>query len=187
MTTPVNYPRKSFIKLTADVKSSYQDGKNNFYLITLSTSRKCFLDQMALMHIYVRRAKFHSQVLFVNKIRRICTLRMGILFDSNVLGIWKCKMSQLDNFKTPVVTTLKRHYTCSHSQGTGKPKWTNQKWKKKNTKRPLCGRKGVRANIKLGFDFTSDCLKKMAGDYLASLKAKKRTKRNSKPEHYLWH
>lgn len=131
MTTLVNYPRKSFIKLTADVKSSYQDGKNNFYLITLSTSRKCFLDQMALMHIYVRRAKFHSQVLFVNKIRRICTLRMGILFDSNVLGIWKCKMSQLDNFKTPVVTTLKRHYTCSHSQGTGKPKWTNQKWKKK--------------------------------------------------------
>ena len=158
MTTLVNYTRKSFIKLTADVKSSYQDGKNNFYLITLSTSRKCFLDQMALMHIYVRRAKFHSQVLFVNKIRRICTLRMGILFDSNVLGIWKCKMSQLDNFKTPVVTTLKRHYTCSHSQGTGKPKWTNQKWKK-NTKRPLCGRKGVRANIKLGFDFTSTAWK----------------------------
>ena len=161
MTTLVNYPRKSFIKLTADVKSSYQDGKNNFYLITLSTSRKCFLDQMALMHIYVRRAKFHSQVLFVNKIRRICTLRMGILFDSNVLGIWKCKMSQLDNFKTPVVTTLKRHYTCSHSQGTGKPKWTNQKWKKKTQSgRCVHGRKGVRANIKLGFDFTSDCLKK---------------------------
>ena len=87
MTTLVNYPRKSFIKLTADVKSSYQDGKNNFYLITLSTSRKCFLDQMALMHIYVRRVKFHSQVLFVNKIRRICTLRIGIFFDSNVLGI----------------------------------------------------------------------------------------------------
>lgn len=88
MTTLVNYPRKSFIKLTADVKSSHQDGKNNFYLITLSTSRKCFLDQMALMYIYVRRAKFHNQISFVNKIRsRICTLRMRILFYSNVLGI----------------------------------------------------------------------------------------------------
>lgn len=186
MTTLVNYPRKSFIKLTADVKSSYQDGKNNFSLITLSTSRKCFLDQMALMHIYVRRAKFHSQISFVKKIHRICTLRIGILFDSNVLRIWKCKMCQLDNFKTSVVTMLNRHYSCNHSQGTGKPKWTNQKWIK-HTKRPLCGRKGLWANIKLGFDFTSDCLKKMTGDYLASLKAKKRIKRNSKPEHYLWH
>ena len=50
---------------------------------------------MALMHIYVRRAKFHNQISFVNKIRRICTLRMGILFDSNVLGIGKCEMSNL--------------------------------------------------------------------------------------------
>ena len=124
---------------------SYQDGKNNFYLIPLSTSRKCFLDQMALMHIYVRRAKFQNQISFVNKIRRICTLRMGILFDSKVLEIWKCKMSQLDNFKTSVVTMLNRHYSCSHSQGTGKPKWTNQKWIK-NTKRPLCGKKKRRVS-----------------------------------------
>ena len=39
------------------------------------------------MHIYVRRAKFHNQVSFANKIHRICTLRMVILFDSDVLGI----------------------------------------------------------------------------------------------------
>ena len=34
-----------------------------------------------------KTSKFHHQISFVNKIRRICTKRMGILFNSNVLGI----------------------------------------------------------------------------------------------------